>query len=320
MKTFLEKTGVFLLLQLCVFTFFWNPKLPAENNYLAATIDKHERLRTTHSPRIILIGGSNLAFGIKSEILERELGLPLVNMGLVGPLGIPFMLEEVEGEIGPGDVVVLSLEYELFSGTGAEGVLRQALELRPSSFRFVPASRWKNLIDRDAFAILGGVARRALLSRSYNQPVGRTEFEESDGSDYRRTLFDKQGSYVGHYGKSPKNTPMGWVKILDISQPNRLRIERFARHCHNRHAFCFYSCPPRPPVMLTPLPEGIQHSIAQLARIPHLVILDTPLAQMYPSSLFYDSAYHLTEDGADERTRKLVFELRPFVEGKKQQF
>src|SRR5438270_3278585 len=71
MKGFLLKICSFLLLQAVIFAFFWNPSFPHEDNYLAATIDKHHRLNTTRAPRIILVGGSNLAFGIKSEPLEK---------------------------------------------------------------------------------------------------------------------------------------------------------------------------------------------------------------------------------------------------------
>ena len=56
-------------------------------NYQASLIDKVERLTSIDEPKIILVGHSNLSFGIKSEMLEEALGMPVVNLGLHGGLG-----------------------------------------------------------------------------------------------------------------------------------------------------------------------------------------------------------------------------------------
>ncbi|MCK4797079.1 MAG: hypothetical protein KAT05_06835, partial [Spirochaetes bacterium] len=53
-----------LILISCTLILF-QPKLD-ENNYLAAIIDKHKLIETVESPRLIFLGGSNLAFGLKS--------------------------------------------------------------------------------------------------------------------------------------------------------------------------------------------------------------------------------------------------------------
>src|SRR5688572_21345445 len=103
MKILALKVALFLLLQGALFRAFWNPDLPWETNYLAATIDKHQRLAGTRPPRIIFIGGSNLPFGIKSDMMQKELGRPIVNMGLVAGLGIDFLLKEVAGQVRAGD-------------------------------------------------------------------------------------------------------------------------------------------------------------------------------------------------------------------------
>lgn len=53
-------------------------------NYQASLIDKVERLESIQEPKIVLIGDSNLAFGIDSERIEEAFGMPVVNMGLHG--------------------------------------------------------------------------------------------------------------------------------------------------------------------------------------------------------------------------------------------
>ena len=67
-----------------------------DDSYLAAILEKDRLIRNTPSPKIILVGGSNLAFGIDSKAIEDSLGLHVVNMGLIFlvllTVAIPFFL------------------------------------------------------------------------------------------------------------------------------------------------------------------------------------------------------------------------------------
>ena len=95
--------------------FFWGP-LPYKHQ-LAMLIDKRVLLDATPAPRVILVGGSNLMFGVDSAVLEDALGLPVVNMGVFGGLGLLAPLDVILPHVQPGDTVVLVPEYEmLFTG------------------------------------------------------------------------------------------------------------------------------------------------------------------------------------------------------------
>ena len=63
---------------------------------MAAIIDKHAHADSIKAGKIILAGGSNLAFGIDSKQLEETLGMPVVNLGLHAGLGLHFILEELK--------------------------------------------------------------------------------------------------------------------------------------------------------------------------------------------------------------------------------
>src|SRR5262245_52969609 len=84
------------------------------DEYLAVTVDKEQRLRSADGPRIVFVGGSNLAFGLRSERVRRALRRNPVNMGLYANFGLPFMFREAQAGLRKGDVVVLSLEYDYF--------------------------------------------------------------------------------------------------------------------------------------------------------------------------------------------------------------
>ena len=44
---------------------------PLGQHYLAAAIDKQENLKFEASPRIVFVGGSNLAFGLDSDEIAK---------------------------------------------------------------------------------------------------------------------------------------------------------------------------------------------------------------------------------------------------------
>ena len=77
------------------------------HNYQAALGDKLDRLNSINEPKIILVGHSNLSFGMNSEMLEREMGMPVVNLGLHGGLGNAFHEEMAKSNINAGDIVVV---------------------------------------------------------------------------------------------------------------------------------------------------------------------------------------------------------------------
>ncbi len=84
MKLFLSRIRIFIGVQIFLFTFigiifFFYPE---EDRYYATTVDKLHRLHSSPSPRLILIGGSNLTLGLDSVVLDKAFDYSIVNMGL----------------------------------------------------------------------------------------------------------------------------------------------------------------------------------------------------------------------------------------------
>ena len=69
--------------------------------------DKWDALETAPGPRVVVVGGSGAAFGVRCDLLERELpGYSAVNFGLYAGLGTTVMLELAKPLLRAGDVVV----------------------------------------------------------------------------------------------------------------------------------------------------------------------------------------------------------------------
>ena len=83
--------------------------------YTAALLDKVERLNSIEQPKLVLLGNSNLAFGMNSEKIEDALGMPVVNMGLHGGLGNAFHEEMGKMNVTEGDInKMLERIYQTF--------------------------------------------------------------------------------------------------------------------------------------------------------------------------------------------------------------
>lgn len=308
MRAFLLRLLAFLLIQTGLFALILAAtNLRSEQNYLAATLEKHARLENASSPRLILVGGSNLAFGVDSEALGKAIGREVVNMGLVGGLGLDFMLNEVAPAVRAGDLVVLSLEYDLFSGGFNPVNQRQIIEYRPASVRYVPWRHWRRVLVRDGFTILGGLLRRDLAS--WSPPAApAAEAEEV----YRRAGFNRWGDLTNHYGRASRLTN-GMAMVCRPQWIPEARVLSSLRHfsslCARRGAAFAFACPPQPD-------EGLQRRevldaiLGKLAIINGLNLLDAPRDQRYPASYFYDTGYHLLEPGVALRTQKLIREIQ----------
>ena len=78
--------------------------------YQSVINNKYQHLITTPSPKIIIIGGSNAAFGIDSDLMQNRLGIPCVNMALHAAFGIKFEANIAKANIGKGDIVIVAYE------------------------------------------------------------------------------------------------------------------------------------------------------------------------------------------------------------------
>ena len=78
--------------------------------YYGGLNEKYDRLYGLEEPKIVVVGGSSVAFGMDSAMLEKYMGMPVVNFGLYAELGTKLMLDLSRDAIGEGDIVIISPE------------------------------------------------------------------------------------------------------------------------------------------------------------------------------------------------------------------
>ena len=92
-------------------------------DYMVALVDKYNYAKEIAAPKVILYGGSSVAFGIDSERIEQKLGMPVVNMGLHAGWGQTFPMDITRDIIKEGDIVVVLPEYYDFEPGLSNGAL-----------------------------------------------------------------------------------------------------------------------------------------------------------------------------------------------------
>lgn len=86
-----------------------------DESYYAELSEMYEKLKTTEGRKIVIVGGSNIAFGVDSELLEELLvqcgyEYTVCNFGLYAAVGTSAMLELSMEHLHEGDIVVFAIE------------------------------------------------------------------------------------------------------------------------------------------------------------------------------------------------------------------
>ena len=85
--------------------------IPKDGNaYECEYNHKVELIASTPQPRIILIGGSTVAFGTDSRRIMDSLHCHVVNFGLNKGVGIRYLLDDCLQYVRKGDVIVFQIQ------------------------------------------------------------------------------------------------------------------------------------------------------------------------------------------------------------------
>jgi len=115
MKTFLKYVLLFwisvVLMMLLLIGIVRHRTTTDDYSYTMVWNDKMKMLEDPNRrPTIVLLGGSNVAFGFQSQMIIDSIGMPVINAGLHAGIGLKFMLDECLPRLHRDDVLVLSPE------------------------------------------------------------------------------------------------------------------------------------------------------------------------------------------------------------------
>src|SRR6266540_537686 len=282
------------------------------NHYLAALNDKVSLLKKAPSPKIIFIGGSNLAFGVDSRLIAQALDMSVVNMGLHTGLGLNLLFNIVSKNAKENDVVVLCPEYEYISGNlfyGDQTLL--------SSFHYYP----------DGVSCITGFAqlyhivatniarnknvRSSILSdihSSNKKMTGSNPLEVLLTSVYSRRAFNGYGDIIAHLQQGKMNFVNN--KIDDnisyevLGEINKLKLALTQKKVK---FIMLYPCMPES--RFETYKEQLDFIDSKLKRFDLIGTL-RPQDYVYQDNDFFDSCYHLNSNGRHKRTLRLINDIK----------
>ena len=324
MQDFVRNLMYFLIIQGCVWAgvcvlYRQDTGRAAQlvRRYLAATIDKHNLLVQQPSPRIVFVGGSNLAFGLDSAEIQRRLGYHPINMGLDVDLGLDFMLQEVESFLKPGDVVVISPEYKQFASlfSGDAETLFEEIETQPCSVQFLTPRNLSVLLDK-GLIVIGNITRHSInfgisLLKGERQGEIHPNRDKDHNNPYRRSAFNQFGDVTAHHDLARRDfqesqdeppTPDSIYRVIN-------RLNTFNSRCQRKGIPVFYSYPPLFQGEMQIHAQIIHEIASNLSRQLTFPLLDTPEEMSFPLDYIFDGRYHLNIVGKRIRTGHLIEKL-----------
>ena len=273
---------------------------------LYTQIDKNKLLKNTPAPRLIFVGGSNLAYGLDSKRIKDSLNINPINTGVHVNLGLKFMLANTLQYIKPGDIVILSSEYEQFYGNLANG----EGELLSIVTDILPQSR--NLLDYQQVFTL--VKLLPAYAQSKLRPILLFyKFPKNDGvGRYDRAAFNNFGDATAHW-KLPGENPKPYTSIKESFNWDALQaLINFKNSIQQKKAKLYVTFPGYQY-------SSYQKSVAQIMQVKevlkdnHFILISSPEEYIMPDSLMFDTPYHLTKKGVDYRTELLIKDLKRVI-------
>lgn len=270
-------------------------------HYIYAYPEKMARLDTLSSPRLIIVGGSNAAFGLNSKRISDSLNINVLNTAVHAGIGLRLQLDDVSRRLHSGDAVLILPEYGQFTtvlnGDDGDPALTNAVLYSKSDILpLLNAKQWGKFI--------GGIGQH--ISTNLTTLLTADSIKELDYSAYN---FDQYGDEVKHRFKPSK--PFDF-KIDDSSGPTKESISYLSskiQELKNRgiHVYLY------PPVTIEKyfnIHKNLIYSISQALEDEGIPFFVDPVKHVEPDSCAFDTPYHMNVNGVEDFTGKLIEELK----------
>ena len=291
---------------------FWTPPRYDETYYgqLAHMVD---RLKNTGGKKIVFVGNSAMAFGIRPDLIDREIpGYTGVVFGLYGAIGTKAMINLSKAGISEGDIVVFAPEqYAPSLSLGFSGSeMWFAADADYSLIDYLPRE------DRTKMT-------KAFVSYAQNKFV-YTAKDAKPGTDgvYMQSSFDdSDGNEVGYmtYDRPYNVMPFGYDANAVISYDTGIFGDGFIEYVNDYAAYIrsvgaeiYYGFAPANRLGLDDGTTGetLEEFYRYLSGRLDMEIMGHPSDYVMDHEWFYDSNLHMNSSGMYAYTRQLVEDLK----------
>lgn len=306
MKKFVLKLGLFVVLVVGIYLsgVAAGQLLPPQytNSFNASLLDKMERAEDIEEPKLLVIGGSNIVFGINSRLLEEEFQMPVVNMGVNAGMMSEFQLNVAEKYIREGDIVILGFEYGAYTSEQMNPTTAwYTIENYPELWRCVPNMEKPALLR--FYPYYFGEKLIAFLKGGDQIP---------DQPEYVRTNFDEYGDF-SFYRKENVRKDIARNMVIQEAEIEDNVIERINEFCEEagkKGVTVYLTFPALDEECVASSPQDIEEFEKKIRESVDCPVISRCHTYIMESKFFYDTNYHLNTEGAKIRTKLLISDMR----------
>ncbi|NLK94925.1 MAG: hypothetical protein GX275_07010 [Clostridiales bacterium] len=266
-------------------------------------IDLVKTTMDSDKKRIILIGGSNVVYGINSELIESKLNneYEVINFGLHAGAGLKYYLDIVTPYTKEGDIIIILPEYEHYFNDSFYGsdALAEMIEFYPPGIFTLSIEQYKAIGEKMNVYLFDDKIKR-ILKNNKETPSDK--------------MFNEHCDLISHLGKEGKEIS-GRDKILHGERTYNSAvipyIDSFAEEMDQKGAKVVYDFPPIPENRY--IEETYYFIHDKLKNELDVDIIGDKEDYTYPVSYFYDTGYHLNTIGREIRSNQLAEDIENYL-------
>lgn len=279
------------------------------DTFMGELKSKYERLKETSGKRIVLVGGSGVAFDCDSALMDDFFpSYEIVNFGMYAGLGTKAVMDLSENYIHEGDIVILSPEQseqtfsDYFNGEymwqAADGAFGMLCDLKSENFE----------------AMLGNFPRFALEKLNY---VMKGQKPQTD-STYQKKSFNTYGDI--ELDTCRENIlPNGYdvnqkVRFTeDVVQPEFMDyMNDWAKRLEKKGAVVWYRYCPVNKLSVEDMDDLAAYDVFLRQKLDFPVI-GNPENSLMEAEWFFDTNFHLNQPGKEVNTVQLIRDMKAML-------
>lgn len=279
------------------------------DTFMGELKSKYERLKETSGKRIVLVGGSGVAFDCDSALMDDFFpSYEIVNFGMYAGLGTKAVMDLFENYIHEGDIVILSPEQseqtfsDYFNGEymwqAADGAFGMLRDLKSENFE----------------AMLGNFPRFALEKLNY---VMKGQKPQTD-SIYQKKSFNTYGDI--ELDTCRENIlPNGYdvnqkVRFTeDVVQPEFMDyMNDWAKRLEKKGAVVWYRYCPVNKLSVEDMDDLAAYDVFLRQKLDFPVI-GNPENSLMEAEWFFDTNFHLNQPGKEVNTVQLIRDMKAML-------
>ena len=272
----------------------WLRRMYQQKVVLAAEIKSPQRL--------IIVGGSGAHHAHDSLAIEQGLGIPVMNLGLDGPVGLNVILPSVLAVIRPGDIVLFVPEDLILLDD--DGLLSRSVSFGLATGRPGVGDVPLKQLAQETW-MLGVPTLKALTKSTLDL------LEKGRMTGYYSEPISQRGDPT--VVKYRKGKWWKWTINKSISPHAIARIQQFRQEVEAKGGTLVLSLPWVYASTEKETVKNMRKTADELKKIAPLVAYDDLYNLKSDSQLFADTHHHLVPQARKQRAAQLVEGLTPVI-------